>query len=90
MLAPPELVGPSAVVGRVRDAIARAAAAGRGVLFVAEAGTDVASVARELHALSRPGGPFVAMDCAADGVERLLLGEADPLAPRDLESVSSD
>jgi DNA-binding NtrC family response regulator len=86
----PELVGSSAVIGRVRDAIGRAALAGRGVLFVAQAGTDVESVARELHALSRPGFPFVVVHCAAEGVDRLLFGESDPLAPPDLESVSAD
>jgi DNA-binding NtrC family response regulator len=86
----PELVGNSAVAGRIRDAIGRAALGNRGVLFVAQQGTDVDAVARELHTLSRPAYPFIGVDCGAEAVDHLLFGEADALAPPDLESVSGD
>jgi len=86
---PPELAGRSAAVGRVQEFLRRVAGLPGGVLLVAGAGADVESVARELH-LRGPvaAGPFVSVDCGAEGLEDLLFGEAIGHPPADLESVS--
>ena len=87
----PELVGSSAAIGKINELVRRVAAGDGGVLFIAEAGIDVESVARELHALSRgAASPFIAVDCCGDGLDRLLFGESDGLASSDLEPVSID
>jgi two-component system, NtrC family, response regulator GlrR len=87
---PPELVGVSAAIGLVQELVRRAAVSEGGVLLVAERGSDVESVARELHALGRgPTAPFVAVDCGAENLDRALFGEPGGGA-FDLESVSSD
>ena len=86
-----ELVGRSATIGRVQEFVRRVAALDGGVLLVAERGADVESVARELHARSRSApAPFVAIECGADGVDRLLFGEPVGHAPPDLEAVAPD
>jgi DNA-binding NtrC family response regulator len=89
-----ELVGRSAAIGRAQELVRRAAALDTGVLLVAERGADVGSVARELHARSRPpASPCVAVECGsadAAALERLLFGAAVGHAPTDLESVSAD
>jgi two-component system, NtrC family, nitrogen regulation response regulator NtrX len=87
--APPELIGSSAAVARVRELIRRVAVADGGVLLVAEPGTDVESIARELHTFG--GGaaaPFVPADCSEDSIEAVLLGDASRAAISDLEPVS--
>ena len=62
-----ELVGRSAAIARVQELVRRAAPATGGVLLVADRGTDVESVARELHErMKRPAGSFERVDCAAD------------------------
>lgn len=90
----PELIGRSPAIARVHELIRRAAALDGGVLFTAEPGTAVDSVARELHARSRhSSAPYVVVECAAADpgrLERLLFGAAGEGAPADLESVSSD
>jgi DNA-binding NtrC family response regulator len=86
----PELIGSSPAITRVRELIRRVAAADGGVLFVAEPGTDVESVARELHALSRgSAAPFIPVDCSAATIDELLLGAGDRASPSDLESISA-
>jgi DNA-binding NtrC family response regulator len=61
-----ELVGASPAITRVQELVRRAAALEVGVLLTAEAGVDVESVARELHARSRrSAGPFVIVACDA-------------------------
>jgi two-component system nitrogen regulation response regulator NtrX len=89
-----ELVGQSRAVGRVREFLVRAAGADGGVLIAGEEGTDLDSIARELHARSRhAAGPFVALDCAgADGarLDRLLFGAAVGAPASDLETVAAD
>ena len=45
-----ELVGQSSAITRIQDLVLRAASGDAGILLVAERGTDVPSVARELHA----------------------------------------
>jgi len=86
-----ELVGRSTAIVRVHEFVRRLAAVDGGVLVVAERGADVESLARDLHARSRSASaPFVAVDCGADGLDRLLFGEPAGEAPTDLESVSAD
>jgi len=73
------LVGPSAALQRVREKIARVAAAPRTtVLVTGESGVGKEVVARGIHARSeRRDGPFVALNCAAltDGLlEAELFG----------------
>ena len=86
---PPELIGSSPAIVRVRELIRRVAAVDGGVLFVAEPGTGVESVARELHALARgSAAPFVPVDCSAEAIDEMLLGVPDGAARSDLEHVS--
>lgn len=92
-----ELVGRSAVIGRVQELVRRSASLASGVLIVGEQGADIESVARELHARSRPAAaPFVLMTCGASAAaaahERELFGSPSPPAhaPSDLESASRD
>jgi DNA-binding NtrC family response regulator len=86
---PPELIGSSPAIVRVRELIRRVAAVDGGVLFVAEPGIGVESVARELHALARGfAAPFVPVDCSADAIDEMLLGVPDGAAPSDLQHVS--
>ncbi len=89
-----ELVGRSAAITRVQDLVRRAALADGGVLLVAPRGTDVESVARDLHQrASRPSGAFARVDCAAADparLERLLFGAAPAMMPTDLEWAAKD
>ena len=86
---PLELIGRSAAVVRVRELIRRVAAADGGVLLVAEPGTDVESIGRELHGLGRSAAArFVPVDCTADSIDDLLFGLPDGAAS-DLELVSA-
>jgi DNA-binding NtrC family response regulator len=86
-----ELIGRSAPIGRVQEFVRRIASLDGAVLIVAERGADVESLARELHARGRSASaPFVAVECGADGLDRLLFGEPIGHAPPDLEAVSRD
>src|ERR1019366_4098748 len=70
-----ELVGRSAILARLQEFVQRAAALDGGVLLVAERGTDVESIARELHLRGRPASaPFVGVECSADGLDAALFG----------------
>ena len=74
---PVELVGRSAAIAKVHEFLRRAASLDGGVLIAAEDGAAVDSVAAELHARGRhASGPYVAIDCAADGsfLDRHLFG----------------
>jgi DNA-binding NtrC family response regulator len=88
-----ELVGRSAITGRVQELVRRSAALDGGVLIIGERGADVESVARELHARSRPpSAPWVVVECAAAdaaGLDLLLFGAPTDHAPPDLEPVSA-
>jgi two-component system nitrogen regulation response regulator NtrX len=69
-----ELVGRSAVVNNVRQAIDRVAPTGSRVLITGPAGVGKEVVARVLHAHSRRNeGPFVVLNCATMHPDRLEL-----------------
>jgi len=60
------LLGRSAAMDQLRDAIGRVAPIPSAVLIVGESGTGKELVARELHRLgTNPAGPFVAINAAA-------------------------
>src|SRR5688572_29191465 len=88
-----ELVGRSAAIGRVHELVRRSALLDTGVLIVGERGADVRSVAREIHALSRPAAAWIAIECGASDaahLERALFGVPRGRLSSDLESVSPD
>jgi DNA-binding NtrC family response regulator len=89
-----ELVGRSAVIGRVQELVRRSAVLDSGVLIVGERGADVESIARELHARSgSASAPWVVVECGAGDAARLdsvLFGAPANPSPPDLESVSAD
>ena len=88
-----ELVGRSAIIGRVQEIVRRSALLETGVLIVGERGADAESVARELHARSRPAASWIPVECGtgdAARVERALFGTPVGLPATDLESVSQD
>jgi len=89
-----ELVGRSAVIGRIQELVRRCAALDTGVLIVGERGADTESVAHELHMRSRPGtAPWIPVECSAGdaaNLDRALFGAPAGHAPPDLESVSAD
>jgi len=67
-----ELLGQSAAIGTLRQAIDRAAPTGSRVLISGPAGAGKEVVARLLHRQSRrASGPFVALNCAALRPDRL-------------------
>lgn len=74
------LVGHSASMLALREAVTRIAAVPSNVLLQGESGTGKELVARELHALSpRASGPFAPVNCAAlspELLERELFGHA--------------
>ncbi len=75
-----ELVGESPAIGRLRELVADAARGRRGVVLLAEMGSQADAIARAIHARSeRAAAPFVRVDCAAPeplAVERELFGGA--------------
>ena len=89
-----ELVGRSAAIARVQELLRRAAEGDGGVLLVAERGSDVSSVARELHTRSRGAdAAFVQVDCGvreATALDRELFGASTGASPPDLETISAD
>jgi len=61
-----ELVGTSAAMKQLKEELERVARADAPVLITGENGTGKEVVARNLHILgANPGGPFVAVNCAA-------------------------
>ncbi|MFO1189033.1 MAG: sigma-54 dependent transcriptional regulator [Alphaproteobacteria bacterium] len=73
-----QLLGKSAAIAQLQALIARVAPTGSRVLITGAPGTGKEVVARQLHALSkRAEGPFVVVNCAAlghDRIERELFG----------------
>jgi DNA-binding NtrC family response regulator len=85
------LVGRSAAAERLREDI-RAASDASCLLIESEAGLEASEVAREVHARSGRGGPFVAVECAATEpaqVERELFGEPSRRASSDVEAIAA-
>lgn len=83
---PSDLVGDSAPMTSLRNALARIAASNSRVLITGEAGTGKDIAARTIHKLSRRAqGPFVALNCAIMHPERLeselfgVEGDADKI-----------
>jgi two-component system nitrogen regulation response regulator NtrX len=71
---PAEMIGRSAAILAVRNAIERVAPTGSRVLVTGPAGAGKEVVARLIHARSRRAdGPFVVMNCAAMGPERFEI-----------------
>ena len=87
---PVELIGRSAVVGRVHELVRRAAGFESPILLVAEPGVNIESVAHDLHVRTRvAAAPWQVVDCAADGSQldaRLFGTPAE--ARGELESVA--
>jgi len=90
---PLPLAGRSEAAERARLAFAAAAHSGLPALIVADRGLDSETVARALHERSRPGAPFLVLDCAAadpHAVDRELFGtRSRGDAPKDLDAVGS-
>jgi two-component system, NtrC family, nitrogen regulation response regulator NtrX len=88
---PLPLVGGSDVAGRARHALQVAAARRTPVLLLAETGCRPHTVVDCLHALTRPGGPVVVLDCGATEPaeidERLFGAPRRSAVPGDLESL---
>jgi DNA-binding NtrC family response regulator len=92
---PAELMGRTVAIVRVQELVLRAARMDGGALITAEAGAEVESVARELHARGRSAtAPYVVVDCDASeptSVDRLLFGKASSASTSaDLESIAAD
>lgn len=62
---PLPLAGPSPAAARARATFAEALQVAAPVLIAADAGLDPDAVARAIHDRSRPGTPFIVLDCAA-------------------------
>jgi DNA-binding NtrC family response regulator len=88
-----ELVGQSSAITHARELVLRTASGDGGILLVAERGTDVPSVARELHLRGhRAGAAFVHVECAVSETLRLdgvLFGEHAGDSRSDLETYSA-
>jgi len=86
-----ELAGPSAVIARVDELVRRVAALDGSVLLTARRGSDVESVARDIHARSaRSALPFVGVACGSAEIERALFGAPSGQSPPDLEALAAD
>jgi len=86
-----ELAGPSAVIARVDELVRRVAILDGGVLLTARRGSDVESIARDIHARSaRSALPFVSVACGAAEIERALFGHSNGQPPPDLEALAAD
>jgi DNA-binding NtrC family response regulator len=86
-----ELAGSSAVIARVDELVRRVALLDGSVLLTARRGSDVESVARDIHARSaRSALPFVSVSCGAADIERTLFGAPSGQSPPDLEALSAD
>jgi DNA-binding NtrC family response regulator len=86
-----ELAGSSALIARVDELVRRVALVDGNVLLTARRGSDVESVARDIHARSaRSALPFVSVACGAPEIERTLFGASNGQSPPDLEALSAD
>ncbi|WP_172623327.1 sigma-54-dependent Fis family transcriptional regulator [Arabiibacter massiliensis] len=74
---PASLRGTGKRVAELRQTVERAARTGASVLVCGEPGTEKALIARIIHNLSAPDGPFVHLDCASvehEGLARAIFG----------------
>lgn len=62
---PGRLLGGSAAMMRLRHTLSRVAPTSASILFLGETGTGKEVASRYVHDLSRPGRPFVAVNCTA-------------------------
>src|SRR5262245_51780868 len=88
-LLPLALLGDSEAVRRAREALQPPGAVP--LLILADEGFDLAAVARYVHDRTRPGQPFVAVDCAevdADALSTALFGVRSRAAA-DLETLGA-
>jgi DNA-binding NtrC family response regulator len=72
---PPPLLGESAAVRRARAGLERPGASP--ILLLADEGLDAAAIARYVHDRTRPGQPWLCVDCArpdADALDAELFG----------------
>ena len=61
----PEFVGSSPPIQRVKYLAFKAAQAKCNIIITGESGTGKSQLAQEIHRLSRPGGPFVEVNCSS-------------------------
>src|SRR5260221_11906687 len=77
---PLPLAGPSAAAVSSRGEFVAGVRSNLAALIVADRGLDAPAIARAIHERSRPGTPFIVIDCAAGGgqgaqdVDRQLFG----------------
>ena len=90
---PLPVLGSSDAAAALRHALGDATT-GRGpLLLTAESGCRPIDIARAMHQVSSPGGPFVAIDCAsavAADMEERLFGAVSRRVPQELEIVGED
>jgi len=91
---PLPLLGMSDAARRAREVFELAATCTTPVLVVAEAGSRPGEIAEALHLRTRPGAPFVALDCSAlqpAELERRLFGTPPRRAVSpDVETIGGD
>jgi len=88
--APPAIVGESAAVRRARASLESPAAGP--LLILADEGLEPQAIARYVHDRTRPGHPFVRIDCAdpnPDGTEAAIFGRGSR-ASADLETLGPE
>ena len=86
------LAGPSAAAERARAAFQAAVLGASPALIVADGGLDTHLIAQAIHERSRPGGPFLVIDCAAadaQAIDRQLFGARARAGAQDLDAVTS-
>ncbi len=94
VLLPLPVVGPSDAARRAREALAVAEGRRTPALVLAEPGCRPRALAEYLHAKTRAGSPFVALDCGAAGPSE-IDGRLFGILPRrtgshELESIGAD
>ena len=93
-VSPLPLVGASEAARRARESFEFAVTRSTPVLVLAEAGSRPRDVAEALHARTRPGAPFLPVDCSAlqpEELEQRLFGTPPRrMASADLETVGAD
>lgn len=89
---PLPLAGASAAAERARAAFQAAVLGSSPALIVADGGLDTDAIAQAIHERSRPGAPFVVIDCAAadaQAIDRQLFGARARAGAQELDAVTS-